>query len=102
METNKATKLLIETVVKQYVEENSNEFLDFVEYQKGRKDTLANDFAEFKGTDFLRRAFAEYPTTLDAMLNEKFTPEDLAWFKTKEGQIWFIKKFPVFASGERV
>lgn len=102
MESHSGTKLLIETVVKQYVDENPEEFSLFCEAMKQRKDNIANDFAELKAHTFLQRQLAEYPETLYNMLLKAFKPEDELFFRSKEGMTWFVQKFPAFAVPDRV
>lgn len=97
MEQDKGTKLLLETLVKEYTEANAQEIIDFREYMKGVQDGLKNDFAEFKGANYVERAISEFPEGLDAYLIAKMPKDDYEWFRSKEGMRWFVKKFPLFA-----
>lgn len=61
-----------------------------------RKDLIHKD-ARVVGSLFLKRALFEIPETLDNFFSMKLNPEEMTWFKTKEGAIWFAKTFKEFA-----
>ncbi len=102
MQDDKSVKILADKIIREYVETNPEEFVAFVEAQHEKRSQLKNGFAEFKGSTFVHRALAEFPETLDFELNSKMSKDEYEWFKSKEGQLWLIKKFPAFASSERV
>lgn len=102
MQDNKSVKILAEKVIREYVDTNPDEFVAFVEAQHEKRNQLKNGFAEFKGATFVHRALAEFPEAMDFELNTKLSKDEYEWFKSKEGQHWLVKAFPVFASPERV
>jgi len=96
---------MIEAVVNDYlfIMGNSEAFLAFKEYMKVRRQGLYNDFGELKHDEqpLLERIISERPADLEDILVLQLTEQDFAWFRSKAGQRWFVKKYPVFAAANK-
>lgn len=64
------------------------------EYQMFKKQP--NQEAMSAKMDCVETKVAEYPENLYMLLVRSLDDEDMKWFGTKQGTMWFVKSFPVF------
>jgi len=98
----KATKLKIKTIVKDYIEMFPEEFCLAVRQIKRNRDNQRTKFAELKKTDFVERGLIEVPQTLNSMFYSQLTEDEMEELRTKKGIRWFANTFPVFKLAEKI
>ena len=90
-------KIIISSLVKDYILLFPEEFIQFKNGMRDKRDIQLNKFSEIKGNDAFIRELGEYPTTLYNLFLTRLTVEQMEWLKSKKGAHWFFKKFPAFA-----
>ena len=96
-------QIAISKIVEDYIRMFPREYALVVKMiGKIRVDQLSSNkqdkFGGIKKVDVLERKIGEYPETLDTMFTSKLDSEDLGFFKSKKGSIWFYKKYKQFAT----
>ena len=95
---NQKTKAKIKGLVSSYIKLFPEEFEIVKTFIREKKEVLRNEYADMNDTGgaIMRRALYEIPDTLDAMLKQHLTEEELLDLSSKEGGRWFAKNFPPF------
>ncbi len=47
-------------------------------------------------SDIIETKVAEYPENLYMLMVKSLSDEEMEWFRTKKGTMWFVNSFPVF------
>lgn len=100
------TKARIEALVKDYafgeIEIFRQEYQAFVKQTKPKKENLKDEYGS-TGMDVAERGLHEIPETLYNIFKKSLRDEEFQWLmNTKQGSIWFAKKFKEFAIGNKV
>ena len=92
------TKNRIKSIVGGYKALFPEEYEALVKFIEQNRKLQDNEFASLKKEqNMLERALYEISETLDTMIGQKLSAEELTFFKSKEGGRWFAKTFPQFA-----
>ena len=90
-------KMKIEGIVLDYIHLFPLEFEAIKKIVKEKRDKQITKFGEMKQSGLVERATGEYPETLDGMLRQRLTNDELLELQTKEGMRWFYLKFKEFS-----
>lgn len=99
---NTSTQHAVIDVVSDYIEKNGEEYNLFKAQLEERRGNQNTDFAEFEKTHAILRQLGEFPEALFNSLKEHLTEGEMEWFRSKDGQAWFIKRFPEFSATRKV
>lgn len=94
-------KIKITALVTKWEIDNPTEFGLFLESRKKKTDNLSNKFGEMKGSTFIERILFEMPESLDIELINALSVDDMKWFRSKEGSLWFNKSFKQYNVSQR-
>lgn len=97
-----STQHAVIDVVSGYIEKNSEEYSAFKTQLEERRENQNTDFAELEKTHAILRQLAEFPETLWNLFKEHLTEGEMEWFRSKDGQAWFLKRFPEFSATRKV
>lgn len=97
-----AVQLKISALVVEYARLFPGEYESFKKGRQVRMERQRDKFGSLTTVGFLERKILEYPETLNAILNMRLTPEELQYFISREGTIWFAKEYPQFRASEKV
>lgn len=86
----------IESVVAKYKFAFKDDYNAVVEAVEAMHHMVIDDFATTKDSQTMRGLY-ETPEELYAMFIMELEPEEMDWFKTKEGGRWYAKRFKEFA-----
>lgn len=100
---DKGTQLKISQLVAEYKRVFPDEYEDFLKYAQYVRDTQATKYAELNMPESLvQRKLGEVPETLFTALQMKLYPNEMEYFKSKEGSRWFYKKHKEFRISKEV
>ena len=99
---NTSTQHAVIDVVSGYIEKHREEYEAFKIQLEERRGEQNTDFAELEKTQAILRQLGEFPETLFNLFKAQLTEGELEWFRSKEGQAWFIKRFPEFSATRKV
>jgi len=97
-----STQHAVIDVVSGYIEKNGEEYEAFKTQLEERRGGQNTDFAELEKTQAVLRQLGEFPETLFNLFKERLSDGEMEWFRSKEGQAWFIKRFPEFSATRKV
>jgi|SRR6185369_946793 len=84
-------------VVNSYRQFYPDDYVAVCKIVKDKRENLKNKFGDLtKTTDLLERPLTEYPETLFFLLNQILTQDEMKYFSSLKGHLWFAKTFPEF------
>jgi len=94
------TKPLVIKFTDEYLDvvKDDPDFIAFSEYMEERRKGLFSETAEVEGDHMVERQISEIPEDLDIYLKFKLSQDDYNSYRGKEGQRWFVGKYPVFST----
>jgi len=88
-----ATKDKIREVVKMYLSLYSTEYSQFHAALREKRTKLKDKFGSTKGLETIERELFEIPETLYTILLARLTPEEIKFWRSRPGSIWFAKAY---------
>lgn len=87
------TKKKIESIVVKYKKLHNKEYKKFTKVIKKIRD---NKLAVVTGSEEIKKQISSIPLTLDDMLVKELELDELNWYESEEGLMWFSKTFKEF------
>lgn len=94
-------KNLIDAYVKEYTLTFPMEWAAFLRSNKEKLRQSNDAFGTVENSDLVERKLFEMPETLFTILDMKLSTDDMKWFRTKEGAIWFATRYPAFRTSSK-
>lgn len=87
----------ITEIVGTYIQLCPDEYFAFKESVEAKRDDMQDQkFGTVAHSGTEMRALFDMPVTLHELLVKQLDPDQLEWFKSKEGARWFASTFKVF------
>jgi hypothetical protein len=90
------TKAHITKLIEAYILENPSDWEIFKNGVAMTRKFTKDEFATLYGSNDTRALF-EMPEKLYNDLIIGLSEDEMQWFKTKKGSLWFVRTFPAFA-----
>ena len=90
----------LKATVEQYKKFYRDEYI-FVCNQIKQKRENQNKFAATK-MDFAERALTEVPETLFGLIQRLLSEDEIQYYASKQGTLWFANTFPEFRAGDKL
>lgn len=96
-------KLKITMVIANWERDHAHEFLLFLSARKAKTLNLRTKFGETdQKNPLVERLLFELPESLDSTLTAKLNEEELKFFHSKPGALWFAKSFKQYTVPEKI
>lgn len=95
------TKKRIKVLVESYIKENPLDWDTFKEGVKMTRKFTKDDFATLYGSND-SRALYEMPEKLYEEMIISLDEDEMVWFKSKIGSLWFARTFKDFALANKI
>lgn len=94
-------KIKISNLVETYKMLQPDEYQQVVQLVKEKRGKLADEYAIVK-SDYVERQLGEFPATLFDMFVHNLEPNEMEWFREKEGHRWFYNKYKEFRITKKI
>jgi hypothetical protein len=91
----------IRNIVDVYKANKYNEYVWVVAALKVERDKQLNNGRVEKGLELLERQLFQLPESLFSLFVGKLNKEEMEYFNSREGSMWFAKEFNQFSLVER-
>lgn len=98
----KAIQNKIISIVNKYIKKNYEEYSSVCKQLRDKKEVQQNDFASTGKDSYLNQLATEIPETLDNLIQYGLSEEEWLYYKSKEGTLWFAKRFKEFSPAHKI
>ncbi len=92
----------IRNTINEYKKIFTWEYDAFFKQQVELKSNVHDDYASVKGSQIEMRVLSEIPDTLYTIFQKTLDKSSWEYFRSKKGQRWLVKEFPIFRVAKKI
>ena len=87
----------IKSIVEEYQDVFREEYERFGKAMSDKRELQRDEFATTGGDALIQQFAHEVPLVLHEMFNDMLDKEEMAYYKSREGALWFARTFPQYS-----